>query len=399
MKRTLIICPHFPLPETNGANMRTMHFVRYFEKLGPVDIAYFYGDPQEGAESLRFSNHFALERTKAQSVKMEIVLGVVFGQPFPLYRLRRVSKARLRKFAEANNYDHVVVRYLYSSAALFVLPKPMQRRALFDIDDDLSGSQYIGYTDGRVGRFSRMIFAGNRTLLRRYERRATRHSRALVCSPVDQARLATRNSVPTIVPNIFEPDRSSSPSALKGFHNPNRLLFVGSLDYPPNVEGLQWFLSGVFPDFLSEFPDAMFTVVGRNAPADFAALCAASPNVYFHPNVASVAHFYDECRAVVVPLLRAGGTRIKILEAAGFKRPVLSTTVGAEGLELRDGAEILHFSTATEFLDAYRKLDETTYLTLAERASEVVKARYSRDIFDDVVETTVAGLKEMSPRR
>ncbi len=93
--------------------------------------------------------------------------------------------------------------------------------------------------------------------------------------------------------------------------------------------------------------------------------------------------YYRQSRAVVVPLLAGGGTRIKILEAALARRPVLSTPLGAAGLDLGAGRDLLSFDDADQFAARYAELvDRERYRTLVRNASELVRAKYSPEAFD-----------------
>jgi glycosyltransferase involved in cell wall biosynthesis len=162
------------------------------------------------------------------------------------------------------------------------------------------------------------------------------------------------------------------------------LLFVGTLNYLPNIEGLRWFIQTIFRRFKTHVPDAKLVVVGH-APSDqIKTLCASEPAVELHPDVPDVRTYYEQCRVVVVPLLTGGGTRIKILEAALAKRPVLSTPVGAEGLDLEDGRDLQLFEGAEDFCAKYRELDDPyVYQSLVARACKTVQSKYSRMKFEE----------------
>jgi len=120
-----------------------------------------------------------------------------------------------------------------------------------------------------------------------------------------------------------------------------RLLFVGALYYTPNADGICWFCERVLP-LLQEMAGTpvILQVVGAD-PLRSVARLARNPAVTIHANVPSVAPFYHETDLCIVPLRAGSGTRIKILEAFSFHRPVVSTRLGAEGLALIDGEHLL----------------------------------------------------------
>jgi glycosyltransferase involved in cell wall biosynthesis len=118
------------------------------------------------------------------------------------------------------------------------------------------------------------------------------------------------------------------------------LLFVGALYYAPNADGICHFVEQVLPLIQQTLPTVTLKVIGADPLPRVSAL-AQNPAVTVHPNVPSVAPFYHEASLCIVPLRAGSGTRIKILEAFSFHRPVVSTRLGAEGLDLVDGEHLL----------------------------------------------------------
>ncbi len=116
-----------------------------------------------------------------------------------------------------------------------------------------------------------------------------------------------------------------------------RTLFLGSLDYEPNVDGITWFVRDVWPLVRADLPEATLTVAGHRPTAAVRAL-AAEPGVEVVGPVADVAPVYAEHDVVVVPLRIGTGSRLKALEALAAGRPVAGTSIGVEGLGLTDGA-------------------------------------------------------------
>lgn len=121
---------------------------------------------------------------------------------------------------------------------------------------------------------------------------------------------------------------------------PERVLFVGSMDWMPNQDGVGWFAREVWPAVRAERPAATFHVVGRNPPAAVRTL-ETVPGVTVVGGVLDVRPHLAEAAVVVVPLLVGGGTRLKIYEAMAMRRAVVSTRIGAEGLAVEPGRHYL----------------------------------------------------------
>lgn len=393
MKKTLLIVTHHPLPEASGSSMRTMHFVRFFAKLGPVDLAYSFGQPPQDGQESPFRSEIRIDFREEERFARRFVNGVVRRRPMPVYSYTEETIDRLRALFRAESYDYVLVRSVYPSGALFDLPKEARPRTIFDLDDSLSDSLYEHFLTGVSGP-RRWLLDLNRVLLRRHEARsAARAGVCLICNLSDTEKMTTSSGhPPVLVPNVFSPTRSrASTSATLGFENPDELLFVGTLSYRPNEEGLRWFMASILPRFLLEYPEATLTVVGRSPSSDLAALCDATPGVKLHADVDDVLAYYSRCRAVVVPLRAGGGTRVKILESVFAERPVIATSVGADGLEFRDGRELLLFETAEQFVEAYGRLSsKPIYDGLVDSARLVFDERYSPDVFDGIMTSVLS---------
>lgn len=154
--------------------------------------------------------------------------------------------------------------------------------------------------------------------------------------------------------------------------------FLGSMDWMPNIDGVLWFAHEVLPKVRERLPEVRVKIIGRNPPASIRAL-AADPAIEVTGTVPEVQPHVHECRVIAVPLLAGGGTRIKIFEAMAMGVPVISTTIGAEGLPLRHGEEIEIADDADTFAKGALKLlsNASAGALMASRARELMEKRFS----------------------
>jgi glycosyltransferase involved in cell wall biosynthesis len=129
---------------------------------------------------------------------------------------------------------------------------------------------------------------------------------------------------------------------------PTRLVFSGSMDWQPNEDAVLYFLDAILPRIRTEIPDVSFTVVGRN-PTVRLREAATRSGITVTGTVDDVRPSIDEASVYVVPLRVGGGTRLKIFEALAMSKPVVSTTVGAEGLDLTPGRHCVLADDAESF--------------------------------------------------
>lgn len=136
----------------------------------------------------------------------------------------------------------------------------------------------------------------------------------------------------------------------KSFKKPLSIGFIGSLDWMPNQKGLQWFLENVWTIYKASENSTSkveLHIAGRNAPDWLKKM--SHKDVHFHGEVENAKDFMNQHALQIVPLFSGGGIRVKILEAMMLGRVVLTTSMGLEGIEAKDGVEILVANTAEEF--------------------------------------------------
>jgi glycosyltransferase involved in cell wall biosynthesis len=127
------------------------------------------------------------------------------------------------------------------------------------------------------------------------------------------------------------------------------------MDYPPNVDAAGWFCTEILPALKRKIPHLVFKIVGKNPHPQILKLGKRS-GVQVTGTVADIRGYVAGALALVVPLRSGGGTRLKILEAMAMERPVISTSVGAEGLEITPGIDILIADDAEQFVEQVQAL-------------------------------------------
>jgi len=156
------------------------------------------------------------------------------------------------------------------------------------------------------------------------------------------------------------------------------VFFVGDLTWPPNLEGIRWFLSEVWPILARLRREARVEVLGRGEGSLREPARRGPPGFSFLGEGADTRPLWRRAAVAIVPLLTGGGTRLKILEAAACGVPVVATPVGAEGLDFAAGREIEIASGAPEFAAAVARLlaEPDARRSLAGAARRRVEARY-----------------------
>jgi glycosyltransferase involved in cell wall biosynthesis len=136
------------------------------------------------------------------------------------------------------------------------------------------------------------------------------------------------------------------------------VLYTGTMNHPPNREGILWFVNNVWRSLRSQHPDLRLQVVGRNPQEELLALASEGLGIEVIGEVPTMLPFYEEAAVVVAPVFSGGGTRLKILDAFAAGRAVVATTIAAEGLNVVNGRELLIRDDPQEFASAVGMLVE-----------------------------------------
>jgi glycosyltransferase involved in cell wall biosynthesis len=175
--------------------------------------------------------------------------------------------------------------------------------------------------------------------------------------------------------------------------NPPRVVFTGSMDWAANIDGVQFFLTEVWPRVLAAIPNAVFVVVGRNPPAGLLATARTCKQVEFTGFVDDVRPYVHAAHAFIIPLLVGGGTRIKAFEAMAMGCPVVSTSIGIEGLDAREDVDYLKKDDAASISAAIVELIESETLRdrLSSSARALVEQRFGHKVAANVFEQICLG--------
>lgn len=200
-------------------------------------------------------------------------------------------------------------------------------------------------------------------------------------------------SVPTGVDTAyFAPSRT-------GYSSQNELVFTGSMDYLPNEDAVIYFSESILPLLKESLPDVSLTVVGRNPTPRVISLAALHPEIRVTGTVDDVRPYLARAAAAVVPIRIGGGTRLKIFEAMAMGKPVISTTVGAEGLPVIDGQHAHIADDPREFATRILQILSDSQLRnrLSQEGRKLVTTRFGWDavteVFSSICEDVVSRQK------
>jgi glycosyltransferase involved in cell wall biosynthesis len=343
--RVLFAAARFPLPLDTGAKIRTFHLLSSVAAKHAVVFACPVVSDTERqllpalrdkvpGISIEAVDVPALQwsRTRLAAAAIRNVVEPLpltwMTYQWPALRDRLVSLGQASAF-DVIHCDHVQIAPLVLASGI--------RPAIIDAHN-VESTLLRRVAETTHGATIRVALEWQAWKTRQAERRLYRRfDRAISCSAIDRDRLlALAPGLPvSVVPNGVD-TRSFAPADER--EQPSTLAFVGSMDWRPNIDAVRYFIREILPRVRARWPAVRFVVVGRNAPAD---LAAAGDGVEVTGTVPDVRPLIAAATLVVVPLRSGGGTRLKILEAWAMRKAVVSTRIGAEGLHVDAGRNIL----------------------------------------------------------
>jgi len=349
--RVLQFAPRTPWPLDTGAKLRNYHLARILAMQARISLLAF-GDEQNETSALEtvYERIVTVPRLAGYSFA-KVLRGAVGRTPLPLlnYTTNEMSKTLAPVLAK-NDFDIVQVESIHLMNYLPVIraarSHPIVVCDWHNIESDLMG-QYAE----REQSVARKTYARRTArLMNEFEMKALNEFDGhIVVSEQDAERLRRINSRARIF--VIENGVDVSYYASEQSTVKKRIVFVGSMDYHANIDGAINFARNVWPKVRKQKPELVFTIVGRAPSPDVRALSSID-GVEVTGSVDDVRPYYREAIAAVVPLNVGGGSRLKILEAMAAGVPVVSTKLGAEGLDSSEGENILLTDDPGEIAEA-----------------------------------------------
>jgi glycosyltransferase involved in cell wall biosynthesis len=381
--KILVVSPTLPVPADNGGAIRVFNLVRHLAASDDIDfLALDDGrTPEQDVQDLRdvcAHVHIVVPKKRKFLEDACLVAGnMVRGEPFyTKYVDYAELKARLRALTRATRYD--IIHFEHSHMA-----------GLLDHAERAPGSGTVLSTENvvfdqfwRMSRYERNPWEKLKLLMTSLPMRWWEPMKAglfdtviAVCDRDRRLLLAGNPRLDIrVVPNGVDTE-AYRPTPRQG--RPENILIVGSMDYPPNCDAVQYFLRHIFPRVRAQAPACTLTIVGRQPPESILRL-HHPPEVTVCPTVPDVKSFYQNALVSIVALRSGGGSRLKILEALALGTPVVSTRVGCEGLDVRDGRSILIGADPADFASKVVSLirDPVLWNALADRGRRLVQEQY-----------------------
>jgi glycosyltransferase involved in cell wall biosynthesis len=356
--RVLFLSQVLPYPLDAGPKMRSYFVLRHLAQNHEVTLLTFVRatDTPEAVAHLAEFCHAVhtvpMQRNRLRDTKF-LVQSLFTGQPFLILRDHvPAMAAKIREMVRSEQFEMIHADQLWMAPYALIAQKvsPQARLVL-----DQHNAVYLiprRLAEADSNPIKQRFLAREARRLMLFEPEICRHFDHVVWVTGEDRQAV--NSLPAPSSNGYRPSTvipiCVNPTQIQPFERPQksyRITFLGGLHWPPNAQGVLWFAKHVFPQVRAQIPEARLIIIGKNPPAGL-----TGEGIEVTGYVADPLPYLAEAGVFIVPLHAGGGMRVKILDAWSWGLPVVSTTVGAEGIKVHHEHNILQADTSEAFANA-----------------------------------------------
>ena len=393
--KILWVNPHFLHPATQGGQIRTLEMLRHLSRWHEIHYVALenQASPRSVARSAEYcSKAYPIRHTLPPQgtawFAMQALGNLVDPLPLAITRYRsEAMRSEVMRLLMNGNFDRLVCDFLFTAPNI-----PALSQALL-FEHNIETTVWDRYLESANSAPAKAFFRIQRNRMARYEAEACRRSAHVVAvSGQDAQRFRTLFKAPRVseVPTGVDVPAFTRPSERTAEHKVD-LVFVGSMDWLPNIDGCNYFVREILPLIRQKRPDCTVGLVGRAPGSGILEMARADAKIFVSGTVADIRPYFWDGTVSIVPSRIFGGTRLKIFEAMAARTPVVSTRIGAEGLAVQHGRNIYLADTAEEFAQYCLELldSQARREQMANEAFALVSSEFSWEHAARVFEETL----------
>jgi len=386
MMKILIISPYLPYPLDDGDKIRLFNLIRRIAYKYEVSIVSFVRSLQEEQfipELKKYCSQveIVLMKERSKLAKLHALIQcLVSGDPLESkFAFDYEMKEKIRRLVARHHFDIIQIEHTFMAPYIKVIPNAYNAKKIIAIYN-------IGFIQFyRMFRIERALYTKiryfiNWTMMKKWEVKFLENfDKCITVSFQDKQILNSENQKldVSVIQNGVDVNKYRPLPVNSGTKN---ILFIGFMDYVANHDAALYFYHEIFPIIKKQIPHSKFFIVGKNPKQGIKEL-TKDKDVIVTGYVNDVRSYYQDCDISVVPLRAGGGTRLKILEAMAFGRPVISTSIGCEGLDVVNGHHLLIADDAQQFAEKTLRLlsDRKLYKRIVREARQLIASKYDWD--------------------
>lgn len=383
-RNILFVTTYNPYSQRTGAHQRTHHLFETLKKYGNVDTLFFNLDNQD--VSIVKENIDIHSISVRSNTVTKIRSCIYFFNPNIIIPTNRECKQLYERKIQQKNYDFIVFRYLPTVVLCGVTD---YKDVVIDVDD-IPWHNYYRMAQNLTYSWVKRVYFRFKYLGIKKQSLKIMTSCKLYYTANPQDCLTENSCCLPNIPAIFE-----NPSYIP---NPNKnILFVGFMAFPPNYQGVDYFLKNVWSKIIKKHPDATFYIAGKGTPEPLKVTWEKLPNVHVLGYVDDLNVLYEKCFIVVSPIYSGAGTNIKVLEALAMKKVCIISQFAYKGFDLHffHRKDILVALSDNEYI---RLLDDVLnkpedFISLAMQGYQSIMSNYTIESIQTIVKQTLFPLQ------
>jgi sugar transferase (PEP-CTERM/EpsH1 system associated) len=394
----LFLAQRVPFPPNKGEKIRTFNQLKYLAHNHKVSVCAPLEQQQDISYFQTLSDEYC-EHVYYQSLPNKIIRllkGLLTGKALSIANFySKKLQSTFDILLKEKSFDAVIctssamAEYIYKSKSFHGLTKkPQLLMDFMDLDSD----KWRQYSETSTVPM-KWIYQREATILAKYESKITRDfhcSFFIADAEVDLFKSQTEDPGKVLTMGNGMDYKSFIPAETPPYNDDPVLLFTGVMDYKPNIDAVIWFVENTWLEILKKHPKARFIIAGMNPTTTVKGL-EKNTGIEVTGFVDDILPYYHQSDYFIAPFRLARGVQNKVLQAFACGLPVISTPMGAEGIDCEENKNILIASTADEFLTALTRLesDEEFRDLVKENALNLIHKKYSWEgklqILDDVL--------------
>ena len=395
MKKILFLTPQLPYPPISGGTIKTYKMIEFLSKKYEITLACLLKNDDE--KKLEEYQHISgLKNIISEPLQVERNAGNLVRsnlKMIPLNLFRNLSERfRIKLEGEWDQHDILLVDHY---VMFQYVPENIKAKVILHQHN----CEYLiwdRYAAIEKNILKKIALWNQSWHIKRYEQKICRRADTILAAPNDIEELVSIGAERSKFYTTYHLGDDSLLS-LPDLHYSNSeksLLYVGTLSWEANINGLLWFYSSAWPLIKAKHPDLKFYIVGKNPDDRITAFAEKDPQIILTGYVEDLEPYFQRSRAFISPLLFGSGIKVKVISSLYRGIPCVTTSIGAEGLYLKDGKELFIRDNASGFADAIHILltDPVKWESMSVMARSTAKEKLSWDSVYKNLEAAMEGV-------
>lgn len=381
MYNILFLTTRFPYPPNDGGKIDTLTSLKVLSKNYNIYLFYIgnkHKKEKELEKCIKLQGLYSYSRdTKNNLIGIFINLFCKIPYTINKYYDYKIYK-KVEEIIKEKNIDIVFIDHLHMAFYGKLIKEKFSEIKLILREHNTEYIFWERIFKEEKNALKKVIFWWQYLKVLQYEKEITDiFDKCLMISPMDQINLKKINSntKTVVIPTAVDIQDYKLPQVTEII--PYSMLYIGSFSWLPNLQGILWFLKEVWPEIIEEFSDTKIFVVGKNPPDEI--IRFKGKNVIVTGYVNDVKPWIAKAEIFLVPLFSGGGIRIKILEAMAMRKPIVSTSIGAEGIDVNNMKDIIIADNKEKFVRSIKLLfdNKKIRVNLSKNSIKLIEDKYS----------------------